>query len=79
MTNPYAELIQALHQSDKVYDEEKIEKAYHLAEQAHGGQVRQSGEPYISHPVAVAVILVGLGMDTDCLCAALLHDVVEDT
>ena len=57
----------------------KIRKAYELAEKAHAGQTRVSGEPYISHPVAVSYILAELGMDSDTLCAALLHDVVEDT
>lgn len=53
--------------------------AYQVAKEAHKEQRRRSGEPYISHPVAVAIILVGLGMDTETLVAALLHDVVEDT
>ncbi|MGI5893432.1 MAG: RelA/SpoT family protein [Candidatus Merdivicinus sp.] len=79
MASTYEDLKQAMRQSDKIYEEEKIEQAYQLAAQAHEGQLRQSGEPYITHPLSVAVILVELGMDTDCLCAALLHDVVEDT
>ncbi len=61
------------------YDSEKIKKAYELAEEAHAGQKRRSGEPYIMHPVAVARILFGLGMDNECIIGALLHDVVEDT
>jgi GTP pyrophosphokinase len=65
--------------SDGQYDVAKIEEAYHKAESAHEGQLRKSGEPYIIHPVAVAQILVELGMDTDSIVAALLHDVVEDT
>ncbi len=73
------DLLAALKASDKAYDLEKIERAYEVADKAHGGQVRRSGDPYISHPVSVAIILVGMGMDTDCICAALLHDVVEDT
>ncbi len=79
MAKNFQDLLTALQQSDKTYDIEKIEKAYQMADAAHSGQMRQSGEPYITHPLSVAVILVGLGMDTDCLCAALLHDVVEDT
>ena len=79
MTATYEALMASLEQSDKIYDLEKIRKAYKYADKCHQGQKRQSGEPYISHPLAVAIILVGLGMDTDCLCAALLHDVVEDT
>ncbi len=50
-----------------------------LATKAHAGQTRASGEPYISHPVAVADILRGIGADEDTICAALLHDTVEDT
>jgi GTP pyrophosphokinase len=63
----------------KQYDLSKIVAAYELAARAHKDQVRSSGEPYISHPVAVAYILLEQGMDTDSICAALLHDVVEDT
>ena len=70
------DLIAALKASDKDYDIEQIERAYEVADKAHGGQVRRSGDPYISHPVSVAIILIGMGMDTDCICAALLHDVV---
>ncbi len=56
-----------------------IEKAFFLAREAHAGQKRRSGEDYLSHPVEVARILIDLGMDSDCIVAALLHDVVEDT
>ncbi len=79
MAGTFEELLAVLKQSDKTYDIEKIRRAYQCASKFHNGQMRQSGEPYISHPISVAIILVGLGMDTDCLCAALLHDVVEDT
>ena len=58
---------------------EKLEKAYILAENAHSGQNRASGEPYITHPLEVAYILADLELDCDTLVAALLHDVVEDT
>ena len=58
---------------------EKLEKAYALAENAHSGQNRASGEPYITHPLEVAYILADLELDCDTLVAALLHDVVEDT
>lgn len=60
-------------------DINRITEAYHFAEKAHDGQKRRSGEPYIIHPVAVAQILAEMGMDADSICAALLHDVVEDT
>src|SRR5690606_24757774 len=56
-----------------------IERAYVVAEQAHRGQLRKSGDPYITHPVAVATILADLGMTPPTLAAALLHDTVEDT
>jgi len=60
-------------------DTDMIEKAYYYAEKAHINQLRESGEPYVMHPVEVAVILVEMGLDTDTICAGLLHDVVEDT
>jgi len=56
-----------------------LERAYVAAEKAHSGQLRKSGEPYITHPVAVAQILTELGMDLPTVMAALLHDTVEDT
>ena len=64
--------------SDKS-DVELIKKAYNLAKEKHGNQCRRSGEPYIIHPMNVAYILANLGMDDETICAALLHDVVEDT
>ena len=73
-------LIEKIESLDKSYDIEKIKAAYELADKAHEGVVRTSGDPYISHPVAVAYILVEkFSMDTDTICAALLHDVVEDS
>ncbi len=71
-------LIDLLRVSGKNYDLEKIKHAYEYANELHCGQFRQSGEPYISHPLAVAEIVAGLGLDTDSICAALLHDTVED-
>ncbi len=56
-----------------------VTRAYRVAEQAHEGQLRKSGEPYITHPLAVATILAKLGLDDITLAAALLHDAVEDT
>ncbi len=58
---------------------ELIERAFLLADDRHRDQVRKSGEPYVTHPIAVATILAGLGMDDVTLAAALLHDAVEDT
>ena len=73
------DLMQAIKESGRSYDTDRIMAAYQVAKEAHKDQRRRSGEPYISHPVAVAIILVGLGMDTETVVAALLHDVVEDT
>lgn len=72
-------LIQKIFDDEKQYDLSKIISAYGFAAKAHANQFRSSGEPYITHPVSVAYILLELGMDTDTICAALLHDVVEDT
>ena len=58
---------------------EQVKKAYEFARQLHEGQFRQSGEPYISHPLNVAYILAELHADCDTLCAGLLHDTIEDT
>lgn len=71
-------LLEYLGKNDKYYDLDKITEAYYYAEKLHDGQMRLSGEPYISHPVAVATIVAELGLDTDSICAALLHDTVED-
>ena len=68
-------LIQKILNDEKQYDLSKIVSAYELAEKFHHDQKRESGEPYISHPLAVSYILLELGMDTDTICAALLHDV----
>ena len=57
----------------------KIERAYRYADQCHSGQLRQSGDPYITHPLAVANILADMRLDHESLMAALLHDVIEDT
>lgn len=56
-----------------------VQRAYHVGALAHDGQTRKSGEPYITHPLAVAGILAELGMDVETLCAAILHDALEDT
>ncbi|MDO5560585.1 MAG: bifunctional (p)ppGpp synthetase/guanosine-3',5'-bis(diphosphate) 3'-pyrophosphohydrolase [Oscillospiraceae bacterium] len=72
-------LIQKILDDEKQYDMSKIISAYEFAAKAHEGQKRSSGEPYIVHPVSVSFILLDLGMDTDTICAAMLHDVVEDT
>ena len=71
-------LFSMLQTSGKSYDLEKIQKAYEYADKLHEGQFRNSGDPYISHPIAVAEIVASLGLDTDSICAAFLHDTVED-
>ena len=71
-------LLNYLEKSERNYDLARITEAYNYADQLHEGQMRLSGEPYISHPVAVATIVAELGLDTDSICAALLHDTVED-
>ena len=79
MTTPEIEpLVRALRNHPKA-DVSLIERAYATAEKAHRGQMRKSGEPYITHPVAVATILAEVGMTSPTLAAALLHDTVEDT
>ena len=71
-------LLDILSATGKKYDIEKIKAAYEYAAKLHEGQYRVSGEAYITHPVAVAEIVAGLELDTDSICAALLHDTVED-
>ena len=75
----WEKLVEAIHASGKAYNMEMIQKAYDLANEAHKGVCRRSGEPYICHPLAVARLVLDLGMDTESIAAALLHDVVEDT
>ncbi|MEI3500865.1 MAG: bifunctional (p)ppGpp synthetase/guanosine-3',5'-bis(diphosphate) 3'-pyrophosphohydrolase [Anaerovoracaceae bacterium] len=74
--NEFLDYIQSLNPN---YELEGIKKAYELAAEMHEGQLRKSGEPYLIHPVEVAKILAGLGMDEQTIIAGLLHDVVEDT
>ena len=75
----FSELEKIIKSSSNEYDMEKIRSAYEFAEKSHGDQRRVSGIPYILHPTSVACIVAELGMDEDSVCAALLHDVVEDT
>jgi guanosine-3',5'-bis(diphosphate) 3'-pyrophosphohydrolase len=80
VVRPVLEPLAALHrQSHPKADLALLQRAYDVAEAAHASQKRKSGDPYITHPLAVATILAGLGMDTTTLVAALLHDTVEDT
>ncbi len=75
----HEKLMEAIRASGRAYDVDMIERAYHMADDAHKGVCRRSGEPYICHPLAVARLVLDLGMDSESIAAALLHDVVEDT
>ena len=75
----YQDLISRIKKYHPSDDITLIEKAYHLADDAHKGQARKSGEPYIIHPLCVGIILADLEMDKETIAAGLLHDVVEDT
>jgi guanosine-3',5'-bis(diphosphate) 3'-pyrophosphohydrolase len=75
----YQELIASVKKYHPSDDISLIEKAYHLASEAHKGQMRKSGEPYIIHPLCVAIILADLELDKESIASGLLHDVVEDT
>ena len=72
-------LIERAKKQNPAINEKKIRAAYECANRAHEGQKRKNGEPYIIHPVSVAEIIVEMGLDTDSICAGLLHDCIEDT
>ncbi len=72
-------LIKEVRKSRPKADTKAIERAYSMAEEAHRGQMRKSGDPFITHPLGVALILAQLGLDETSIMAALLHDAVEDT
>ena len=78
-THDFEALKERVLKTNPNFNIEKLEKAYALAESAHSGQNRASGEPYITHPLEVAYILADLELDCDTLVGAILHDVVEDT
>ena len=71
-------LLETLKSNGRSYDFDKIKEAFLYAKELHEGQMRLSGEPYIMHPISVAEIVASLGLDTDSVCAAFLHDTVED-
>ncbi len=75
----YQKLIRTIRKYHPSDDISMIEKAYRIARDAHTGQKRKSGEPYIIHPLCVAIILADLEMDKETIASGLLHDVVEDT
>ncbi len=72
-------LIGSLKEHYENVDEELLRRAFTIANEAHAGQVRKSGEEYITHPVAVSEILAELGLNTTTVVASILHDTVEDT
>ena len=73
------DILNKMKKNNRKSDAKLILKAYNFAKEKHGDQLRKSGEPYIIHPMQVAYILADLGLDDSTICAALLHDVVEDT
>ena len=73
------EIIERVKKNKRWPDVKIIQKAYNYALEKHGTQLRKSGEPYIIHPTNVAYTIAELGLDEQTICAALLHDVVEDT
>ncbi len=75
----YEQLINSIRKYHPSSDLSMIEKAYHVAREAHEGQRRKSGEPYIIHPLYVGIILAELTLDKETIAAAILHDIVEDT
>ena len=79
VTQKLADLCRVMERYLSKQDADKVYKAFTLAEKAHKGVKRKSGEPYITHPIEVAIILADLHMDADTLSAALMHDVIEDT
>ena len=76
---PIKKLLEQLPENYSLLDRELVQRAYRLAEEAHRGQKRASGEPYINHCLAVAAILAELQVPPDVVAAGLLHDTVEDT
>ena len=75
----YEEILKSIKETYSEEDREILERAFYYAKEAHNGQKRASGEEYFTHPVAVAKILMGLGMDCNTVAASFLHDVIEDT
>src|SRR5437899_2848929 len=78
-SHPVAGLLHVLDAVRPGADAGLITRAYDVAAHWHDGQKRRSGDPFITHPLAVATILAELGADDEVLCAALLHDTIEDT
>ena len=76
LLNELIKKIKKYHPSENV---ELIERAYRISEEAHRGQIRKSGEPYIVHPMITAMILAELKADKETIAAGILHDIIEDT
>ncbi len=76
---PIPELVEKVQRYFPQADVDLLERAYMFAQRAHGDQKRVSGEPYVAHPYAAAMILAEIQLDLPSICAALLHDVPEDT
>ena len=76
---PLTEILDKVRSYHEHVDTELINRAYVYAARMHQGQLRRSGDPYFIHPVSVADIITQLHLDTASICAALLHDVIEDT
>ncbi len=79
MRTEFAKLLKSLRKLDPDADDAPIREAYRVADKAHRGEKRLSGEPYITHSLSVAQILCTMGMDTTTIAASILHDVLEDT
>src|ERR1700732_4899766 len=75
----FLELVEKVRQTRPASDIEVLRRAFEFAAEQHRAQLRKSGDPYLSHPLEVAHILADMKLDSTTLCAALLHDVVEDT
>ena len=78
MDEPFKALKNKIQKNHSEFDISRIQKAYELSKSVHEGQKRKSGEPYIHHPVAVADIIYNIGGDESMICAALLHDTIEE-
>ena len=75
----YTSLCDAIHKYAPMADMERIERAVQYADEKHKSQKRKDGSPYIIHPLAVAEIVAEMGLDSDAILGALLHDCIEDT
>jgi GTP pyrophosphokinase len=79
MEQRFEKLAEKINTMNPSADINKIRRAFECALEAHDGQLRKNGEPYVIHPIEVADIITDMGLDTDSICAGLLHDCVEDT